>query len=348
MQLENVVLVRARNNVPLNGELIPSCDGKYLIKDHKSDYYYIIKRIVKRNLETKENRLIEEWVDADRNLIKEEVQKYLPYTSLYTSTLSFSLNGLVPDDINNTFSNMNLAVLEPIKYHVKENFVNIDVIDTTIKGSITLSSDAILVINENYYNSLTDEVKENLKKFYKIELFSGSLKDAVSKTLTKYNYPSLPLIQKKDEKNISNCIEKESMIDFQKKFAEELKVSRLNLQQLYTYPISGMDEVDSNAALKVKDDIEKIEFIEKYYRNLFYSFLLTKANLYEINLSDEEVFYLFSDYSNKEEVVEKLVKEIINLYGLEKIKEIVDEFNNNVLENYLTNNEIINQNNMTR
>ena len=47
MNIDNVVLVRAMNNLPLNGELVPSCEGQRLVNDHKSDFYYFMKSCVR-------------------------------------------------------------------------------------------------------------------------------------------------------------------------------------------------------------------------------------------------------------------------------------------------------------
>ena len=42
MNIDNVVLVRAMNNLPLNGELILSYEGQRLVTDNKSEFYYFI------------------------------------------------------------------------------------------------------------------------------------------------------------------------------------------------------------------------------------------------------------------------------------------------------------------
>ena len=39
MDINNVVLVRVMNHLPLNGELIPSCESERLIYDEKSDFW---------------------------------------------------------------------------------------------------------------------------------------------------------------------------------------------------------------------------------------------------------------------------------------------------------------------
>ena len=341
MNIDNVVLVRAMNHLPLDGVLTPSCEGKYLIPNEKDEYYYLIRREVQKLLEQKLGRSLNVWEDEDKDLLENALRDYLPLTSAYTSTLSFSLNGLVPDDMNNKFSDMKIAVLEPIRYHQNEDYVNIDAIDTTINGSIKVSGDTILIIEKDYYLSLTEEEKINLMSHYKIELFIGSLKDAVTNTLRKYNYPALPLIQKKESRDIIDCEEKESMIVFQDKFAEEHNASRLKLQQLYTYPIYTMDGFDVEAAEKVQSDFNKNLIVEKYYQEKFYEFLMAKAESYGFSLTDEEKFYLFSDFSNKEEVLQTLVETLLKTIGHEAFKKVIQEYNEFIKANYLTNDEII-------
>ena len=341
MNLENVVLVRAMSHVPLDGVLLPSCEGKYLKPRVNDDYYYKIRKEVQKNLEAKLGRSLMIWEDEDKLLLDEALKDYLPLTSSYTSTLSFSLNGLVPDDMNNKFSDMKIAVLEPIRYHQNEDYVNIDAIDTTIKGSIETSKEAILLVEHNYFLTLSEEEKMNLMNHYRVELFNGSLKDAVSNTLQKYNYPSLPLIQRKEASDIEECEEKESLIAFQDTFAKDKNASRLKLQQLYMYPISTMSEIDATAAEKVKSDFDKNLIVEKYYKDDFYEFLISKGEECGIHLTEEERFYLFSEYSNSEEILEELLSRIITNVGLENYRLIIQEYNKKVFENHLTNDEIV-------
>lgn len=348
MNLENVVLVRAMSHLPLDGVLIPSSEGKYLIPNEKDEYYYFIRKEVQKLLEKELGRSLNVWFDEDKKILENALRDYLPLTSAYTSTLSFSLNGLVPDDMNNKFSEMKIAVLEPIKYHQHEDYVNIDAIDTTIKGAIEVSGESILVIEKDYYLTLSEEEKINLMSHYKIELFIGSLQDAVTNILRKYNYPSIPLIQKRESQDILDCEEKESLITFQDKFAQEHNASRLKLQQLYMYPISTMDKSDAVAAEKVQSDFNKNLIVEKYYKEKFYDFLMVKAESYGLTLTEEEKYYLFSEFSNGEEILKKLVETLIKIEGHEHFKKIIQEYNGFIREYHITNEEIVSLNGDTR
>lgn len=341
MNIENVVLVRAMGHLPLDGVLLPSCEGKYLIPNEKDAYYYFIRKEIQKLLEKELGRSLNVWEDDDKALLENALKNYLPLTSTYTSTLSFSLNGLVPDDMNNKFSDMKIAVLDPIKYHQNEDYVNIDAIDTTIKGNITCSEESILVIEKDYFLSLSEDIKTNLMSHYKVEIFTGSLKDAVSNILQKYNYPSIPLIQKKESNDILDCEEKESMIDFENSFAQTSNASRLKLQQLYMYPISTMTGVDAIAAEKVQSDFNKNLIVEKYYKDKFYEYLISIAESYGLVLNDEEKFYLFSEFSNGEEVLKKIMAFLIQTRGIDNLGLIIQEYNHYIIENYISNDEIV-------
>ena len=200
MNLENVVLVRAINYLPLNGELTPSFQANVLVDDNKSDFFYYIKNKVDKELEAQLGRPLNVFVNPeDKKMQDEMLKKYTVLTGpYYTTTLSFALNGLVPDDRHNTFSNLKIAVLDPIKNHMDKDFVSIDTIDTTIKGKINVSTDAVLLIDNLVYNSLPEDIKNNLNSFYNIKLFNGSLKEAVAGTLKQNNYPALPLVQSRE------------------------------------------------------------------------------------------------------------------------------------------------------
>ena len=341
MNLENVVLVRVMNRIPLDGMLIPSCKGKYLTKKGLSDFKDIIRDIVKKELENKLGRQLNLWIEEDDKYFESIVSEYYPYTSCYTSTLSFSLNGMVPDDINNNFSEKKVAVIDPIKYHQNEDFVTVDVIDTTIKGDMKVSPEAILVIDESVFNSLSQDDQNNLLINYKVEVFKGHLRDAVPSILTKYNYPALPLIQKRDYKDILDCPERGSMLHFQDAFADVVGASRLKLQYLYTKPIDFLYSIDKKVAPKVQSDFKKNLIVENYYRSQLYNFLVSKLEESGIVLSDEEKYYLFSNYSDSKIILEKLVNALCNVHGLDGMQQIVAQFNQNMMDNYLTNDEIV-------
>lgn len=343
MNMDNVILVRAMNNLPLNGELIPSCEGQRLVNDKQSDFYYFIRECVSSNLEKQLGRSLVLFPESsDDKLMESTMKDYLVTTGdYYTTTLSFALNGLVPDDMNNQFSDMKMAVLEPIKNQINADFITIETIDTTIKGRIKISSDAILVIESDFFTKLSIEEKVNLRNNFNIKLFEGNLRDAISETLIENGYPVLPLIQKRELNNIKDCSEKDSMLEFEDKFSIAVGASRLRLYQLtYMYVIGT--ELDEIAHGKLAEEFTNTLKVQEYYKNKLYKFMLAKAESLGIEVSDEDKYYLFTDYKEGINSMKKIVTSLINAYGdLSSFKQFIQEYNNYVKDNYLTNKQII-------
>jgi len=344
MNLDNVVLVRAMSHLPLDGELIPSCEGQRLVNDQQSEFYYFIRRCVQTNLENEIGRSLDFFSPEshDEELMNNMMNNYLVLTGdYYTTTLSFSLNGLVPDDMNNNFSNMKLAILEPLRNQTEADFVNIETIDTTVKGRMQLSDEAMLVIDKEIFASLSEEEQINLSDNFKIRLFEGELRDAVNNTLRDNGYPVLPLIQKREIKNIDECPERESMLLFEDRFAESVGASRLRLQDL-TITYGGGTKIDENAHNKIAEEHPNTLMVQEYYKNQLYSFMLNKTESFGISVTDEEKFYLFTDYDPGIDAMQRITTELITSYGgIENFQVFIQDYNQHVRDNYLTNQQII-------
>lgn len=257
MNINNVAMVRAMNHIPFDGELIPSCEGKRLVPDKNSDFAYFMRDIIRKELEKRLGRSLNLWEDTeDKKLFEETLSNYATLTGdYYTTTLSFSLNGMVPDDINNNFTDMKIAVIDSIRNYKDADFITIETIDTTIKGRVKVSNEAILLIEQNLFQSLNEEQKSNLVNNYQLKLFTGSLREAVDKTLKESNYPVLPLIQKREKKNIEDCPERESMLEFEDQFAMAVKASRLRLENLTIKYGGSTIEADQIAHEKLEEEL---------------------------------------------------------------------------------------------
>ena len=137
MEIKDIMLVRATNKtIPFNGEILPSSMSMALRKAGICDYMDIMRKIFTEHQAVKGITYKLFTSDEDRARYERDIAPFVPYEGQYTSTVSFSFNGLVPDDMNNRFSNYGVAVLDPLVSHLDEDFVNVHVIDTTIKGGM--------------------------------------------------------------------------------------------------------------------------------------------------------------------------------------------------------------------
>lgn len=137
----------------------------------------------------------------------------------------------------------------------------------------------------------------------------------------------LPLIQKREMKNIEDCPEKESMLEFENKFSIAVGASRLRLQQL-TFMYGGGTGVDGIAHNKIIEEHDNTLKVEEYYKNQLHEFLLRKADSLGIKVSDEERYYLFTEYQEGIDEMKKITTSIISAYGgLENFKQFIQEYN---------------------
>lgn len=73
-----------------------------------------------------------------------------------------------------------------------------------------------------------------------------------------------------------------------------------------------------------------------------YNFLIEKAEKAGIEVTDEEKFYLFTEYANGKEAMERITSLLIEAYGgIENFQGFIQEYNNMIKNNYLNNKEIV-------
>lgn len=344
MNLDNAVLVRAMNHLPLDGRLIPSFQGNVLVNDNRSQFFYHIKSKLDKYLEEQLGRPLDVFNNPQDEILQNKLlEQYGLLTGpYYTTTLSFSLNGLVPDDRHNKFSELKIAVLDPLKNHVSDNFITVHTIDTTIKGEVNVSKEAILLIDQQFFMSLPEDIKSNLISNYNVKLFTGSLKSAVDSTLRESNCPSFSLIQDDAINNIEDNVDKESILDFEYEFAEKVGAVRTKLQFMtYMYQATG-DEVDRIAHDKVKEEFPKSLKIDEYYKNQLYTFILAKAESFGIDISDRDKYSMFTNEFDGIFAMQNVVDTLIEAYGgIYNFQAFIQEYNEYVKMNYRTNEQII-------
>lgn len=335
MNIDNIVLVRTLCTLPLNGELTSSCDQKYLHLDTASDYSFVIRDIIKSKLEKEKGR------ELSVEELEREVSKYYSLSSSYSSKISFCLNGIAPDNEVYTYSDKKIAVIDPLKYHLNEDFVNINPIDTAIKNKIKNSNYAILVIEKELFESLSLQDKVDLMSYYQIEIFTDSIREGVNNALLKYNYPIVPLSNNFSDNYILDCEEKRSLINFQQEFSDKMQISKLTTSSLL-FDLIFFGKHDKMSASKINKDYRKDVIIYEYYRDKLYEFLEMKALEYNIVLTEEERLLLYSGNAKSSLILRNFLLRLIKTIGLQKFESLIQEFNQMVIENYLTNTEILN------
>lgn len=306
MNIKNIALVRATNVVPLDGEVLPICQSKYIAKSEDNDFAYYLGKVLRKE---KEYDLLNE---EDGARYHKDIKEILPYSCDYNSTINFSLNGIVPDDINNTFSDKDCAIIESLEAQIgKAEFVTLVPTDTTIKGKITLSNESILLIRNSKYDKLTIEEKEKLNQNMNIKIFDGDLKEATKNALLetgKYTPEEVSI------RNIHGGYVPSETSEETKEAIQ--KVAEENNIEQKPYYNTGM----------AQNDLKYANMVEKYYQDQFFKFMFDNMEI------DKELATNLTYYENTPgQYIEQFVEKIEEM-GLTNYAEIVKKFNSNIEE----------------
>lgn len=315
-EVTDFVIVRATNHIGNNRILKPLFHIPFVIKNN-----YVIRSAIEDILDEKEH--IDFYLDIDRynersNMI---TNTYLPYSSQYRSTVHFSVNGLVSSHAKGDFSNRNFIIIDPLSYHLQNSDIRaFRMEDTYMYGDVTLSPQAVIMINKDKYEELVLQYPE--LENYNIVLYVGDEKIAVEMYLNHIGIVSEKIEEHGSKEHICTNL---------------INEFRKNLKESY--------QIDSEPhwlSKEYREDDENSLIIWNYYDNLFYTHLLNSMNVKEpefsIRLSN--LLNMSLEEENKE-----YIKQVIRKIGLEHFKVIVDEFNlkilNSISDGSFKNNEEI-------
>ena len=319
MDIKNIALVRATNVIPVDGVVRPISAVPYLRKEKDTEFSTSMRDLLRRKGLLKEV----DWTKPDEiNKISKEntktLEQYVPYNSDYNSMVLWSLNGLVPDDMNNTFSDKTCAIIDGLAEQIEQSeMVSLVPTDTAIKGNVNLSNKATILIDKDRYETLSLEEKDKLAKLnLNVTIFQGNLKEAVNEALIRegrYTAETLSLAREDDG------YIKSDTSDEVRRTIRDVANERNIAQVLHWSVITGQnDELDKLE--NVKDDFENGCIVKDFYTRAFFEYLFSKMN---IDNGTKEYALYFPDSSK---YMEDLCDEIDRI-GIDKYKSLVDEYN---------------------
>ena len=315
MNIDNIAIVRATNIIPFDGVINPISEVPYLVKPNGMQISFMISDLLTEQgiLESYDfTKINDEEYQTKR---KEILDSYLPYISSYNSVVLFSLNGLVPDDMNNTFSNKNCVIVDGLKEHISD-VVSLMPTDTAIKGKVIISSSGVLLIKKDFYNSLSDFDKSRLCNLnFTVKIVNGSLEDAVKETLTnsdRFHYEKLSLTR-----SAGGFFPSETSEDT-KRVINEVAIS-YDIPQVLYYDLLTKNNDDMGRLSSVASEYDNSLTVTNYYLGNFYNYLLS-------NMGCSALKSFVPDYMDSIEFIKSLTVAIRN-YGLENYKKLVDSYN---------------------
>ncbi len=322
MDIKNIALVRATNIIPFDGIVHPISNTPYLYKAIGTGYSFIINDLLRKEHKLKEvdwsnPSTLESITHENTSILKQ----YLPYMSDYNSMVLWSLNGLVPDDINNTFSNKTCAIIDGLEEHMEDaELISLVPTDTAIQGDVPLSSHASILIKKNRYDSLSAQEKETLSNLdLNVIIFEGDIKDAIEEQLNSSNrFTAETLSLSRADRGYLSSDTSEELISAIDDVAEKNGIA----QVLHFDVLTGQNDEQSKL-LSVKDELANSFLVGEFYRNTFIEYLSHELGIDE-DLKDDLI-----NFPNSSEYLRALGEKISEI-GLEKYKNIIDRYNDSL------------------
>ena len=221
------------------------------------------------------------------------------YYVSYRSTVHFTENGLVSSHMQGNFDGRDFIILEPLSNQIEKcDFRLFAGQDTFIKGEMKLSKDAIILVSACKFNDLTNKYPNLLN--YNLYAYKGDSQTAVEMLL--YDLGYIP--ETIGSSNIIPSMTSHSLEVFNKNEAVKRGVAA-NIKHCDTKEY----EEDNQYRFKLCE----------IFDYLLYKFIID-------SLIDVDKKEYYEDYHNRSEL-RYIMENIVQKYGYNKLKELVDLFN---------------------
>lgn len=319
MNINNIALVRVTDAIPFDGIVRPISEVPYLNKERGSAFSYAMFNLLRskgilKNVDWSKPDEVEKINKENDRIFKE----YMPYNSEYNSMVLWSLNGLVPDDINNKFSDKTCVIIDGLAEQIESSSViSLVPTDTAIVGNVKLSENATILISQDRYEELSQEEKEKLGKLnLNINIFNGDLKENVDNELLKSGrYTAETLSLRREDYGYINSDTSDEVRETIENIAEEKELA----QVLHFNILTGQND-EKDKLKSVKDEFENGLKVNEFYKRTFLEYLFSEMDIDSRVKSDAR--YL----PESDVYMEALCAEIDKL-GIDKYKEVVSKYN---------------------
>ena len=325
MDIHNIAMVRATNAIPFDGKVHPVKDTTFIKKENSTPFQGEFFSLLRRkgvlhpiDWETPEEERI---TVEEKN--KQIVAEYMPYTSMYNSMVLWSLNGLVPDDAFNKFSQKTCAIVDGLEEQVEQSeIISIMPTDTALKETVTLSKNATLLIAKQRYEQLSQQQKEQLEQLnFTVSIFEGDLKTAIDTILIqsgRYTAETLDLVS--EGGGYKESATSKDVIDTINSVAKERAIPQILHDKIFRGETEGVEKLED-----VKGEKQQCDIIAEVYKQTFFDYLFSRMNI------DENVKMKSQYNPNSDIYMEELCDEIGRI-GIDKYKQVVDEYNKSLEE----------------
>ena len=307
--IQDCILIRTTDIFPFDGIVrVPKNDNAYDFDD-SSIMGSAIKSVIKSKYP---NEYLSE---NEQSEIDKEIRECKVVFETCRSTIHFTMNGLVQSSMYGNFDDKPYVIFEPLKYHLDDSLKCLRVEDVYFNQDMSLSNEACILISEEFLNNIKSNVEclESILKF-RVFAYRGNQQLAVRKVLEILGYDLFMINNHGYVNGIDFGTSANKMWNFSHVLAAKYNVS------LDRHFYSEINKLDKVARLEKGIEIDT--------KHLFY--IIDNSNIPQ-DLIEKIKIELNNDiYFN--EKLDSLMIELINVVGLEKIKQLTQEFNNKYIE----------------
>ena len=253
--------------------------------------------------------LREKYFNPDEFL--DELNKYNIYFETYRTTTHFTINGVVSNSMYGEF-NYPYAIIEPLKYHINDDSLEgLRVEDTYFSDDIKLSKESIILVPEE--NIIDIEEQFDLTNM-NIRTYKGSIENAIKEVLKELNYDFFVVNNHGYTNGLDSDSKDSQMYNFIYEYAKTHNISQAR------HFTSEINNQDRNRRIQ---EAEKIDL--KHLKFILDSGLVSNELIDRINKQLEIRDYYPNDFN-------RLMEELINEIGLDKLLFLTNEFNKQMIE----------------
>jgi len=302
---DDIMLVRTTNVFPCDGVIKPLSNVSFIVKS-KLNFIY---------------QALENELDYDR---LKELETSVFY---YRSTVHFAENGLVSSHMYGNFDNQDFIIMDPLKEHVGVSDIrNFAGQDTFIKGNVSLSKKAIIIVKAEEYESIKTAYPEI--EDFNVVLYNGIPKDVKEKYIIE-NEDNIPEFDVNDQRAV---VEK-ALMDLG--YIPELVGSHYLINSRTSEKINAVNEtlgekyrVLSNSKHNYSDeyniDFKNNLLITEIFNKLLLAFIINMHNIDSNLINVDDPVNSMAAYKLIELIgVDVIVKDIeLFNYTLEKMRNL--------------------------
>lgn len=312
--MEDCYLVRTTDIFPM--------DKVIQTPKNANAYGFAHSNIFNNYLSTKIKEKYPNYSNSESEKFLKELAEYNVYFEILRSTIHFSINGLVGSHAYGDFSNRPFVIIEPLKHHLDDlSLMALTAADTYFCDDMLLSDDCILLIDERYFSVHKDDPEFMAQiSNYNVRIFKGEASLAVKKTLEDLNKYQFSVSSNGYVNGTSDSKEAGKMYRYLLSYADEEGFST-------TPHFNSEINNEDNWAQK-----ERGETIEREHLD----YVLDKSNTDEKLREKFNYALSLNGYYNEEK--EKLLfaacDELISKIGLDELKHLTNEFNQECIMKY--------------